>query len=151
MEESIHEPKKWRKKCVNDDDKNLPQEYANNEISTSNLTGYPGDLKFPGRCGRFYTNLSSSWRPIFGIWSVNWLTWLFMTRMEVPRSTVTCTRELERRQTARQVEPGGMEELWWEGFNFINSKILITNISAFSGREGRLARSRGLCVYSREC
>ena len=32
--------------------------------------------------------------------------------------TVTWTRELERRQTARQVEPGGMEELWWEGSNF---------------------------------
>ena len=24
--------------------------------STSNLTGYPGDLKFPGRCDRFYPN-----------------------------------------------------------------------------------------------
>ena len=59
--------------------------------------------------------------------------------MEVPRSTVTWTRELERRRTARQVEPGGMEELWWEGSDFINIKILISNISAFSGREGRLA------------
>ena len=118
--------------------------------STSNFTGYPGDLKFPGRCGRFYTNFSSIWRPRFGIWSGNWLT-LFVTRMEVPRSTVTWTRELERRQTARQVEPGGMEELWWEGSNLFNIKILISNISAFSGREGRLARSRGLCVYSRDC
>ena len=35
----------------------------------------------------------------------------------------------------------GMEELWWEGSDFINIKILISNISAFSGREGRLARS----------
>ena len=25
----------------------------------------------------FYTNFSSIWRPRFGIWSVNWLTWLF--------------------------------------------------------------------------
>ena len=49
---------------------------------------------------------------------------MFVTRMEVPRSTVTWTRELERRQTARQVEPGGMEELWWEGPIFINIKIL---------------------------
>ena len=24
--------------------------------STSNITGYPGDLKFPGRCDRFYPN-----------------------------------------------------------------------------------------------
>ena len=23
---------------------------------TSNLTGYPGDIKFPGRCDRFYPN-----------------------------------------------------------------------------------------------
>ena len=66
---------------------------------------------------------------------------LQLYRMEVPRSTVTWTRELERRQTARQVEPGGMEELWWEGSNLFNIKILISNISAFSGREGRLARS----------
>ena len=28
--------------------------------STSNHTGYPGDLKFPGRCDRFYPNI-----PIF--------------------------------------------------------------------------------------
>ena len=34
--------------------------------------------------------------------------------MEVPRSTVTWTRELERRRTARQVEPGGLEEIWSE-------------------------------------
>ena len=33
--------------------------------------------------------------------------------------TVTYMRELERRLTARQVEPGGLEELWREGvFNF---------------------------------
>ena len=69
--------------------------------STSNLTGYPGDLMFPGR-------------------------------KEVPRSTVTWTRELERRQTARQVEPGGMEELWWEGSYFINIKIVISSILTFS-------------------
>ena len=69
--------------------------------STSNLTGYPGDLKFPGR-------------------------------MEVPRSTVTWTRELERRQTARQAEPGGMGELWCEGSIFINIKIVISSILTFS-------------------
>ena len=40
-----------------------------------------------------------------------------VTRMEVPRSTVTWNRELERRQAARQVEPGGKEELWSEGFH----------------------------------
>ena len=71
--------------------------------------------------------------------------------MEVPRLKATQTRELERRQAARQVEPGGMEELWWEGSNYINIKIFISNIFAFSGREGRLARSQGLYVYSREC
>ena len=74
-----------------------------------------------------------------------------VTRMEVPRSTVTWNRELERRQAARQVEPGGMEELWWEGTDFINIKIFISNIFAFSGREGHLARSQGPYVYSREC
>ena len=47
----------------------------------------------------------------FGIWSVNWLTCLFVTREEVPCLTVTWTRELERRRTARQVEPGGLEEV----------------------------------------
>ena len=34
--------------------------------------------------------------------------------------------------TARQVEPGGLEELWWEVYKFINIKILISSISAFS-------------------
>ena len=81
------------------------------------MTGYPGDLKFPGR-------------------------------MEVPRSTVTWNRELERRQAARQVEPRGMEELWSEGSVFINIKISISNIFAFSGCEGHLARSLGLYIYS---
>ena len=57
--------------------------------STSNLTGYPGDLKFPGRCDRFETNFSSIWGPRFDthrhIWSLNWLTFfLFVTREEVP-------------------------------------------------------------------
>ena len=42
------------------------------------------------------------------VWSLNWMTSLFVTRMEVPRSTVTWTRELGRRRTARQVEPGGL-------------------------------------------
>ena len=37
-----------------------------------------------------------------------------MTREEVPCLTVTWTRELERRRTARQVEPGGLEEIWSE-------------------------------------
>ena len=32
LEEFIHEPKKWRKKCVNDDDKKLRQEYEYHEI-----------------------------------------------------------------------------------------------------------------------
>ena len=39
--------------------------------------------------------------------------------------TVTWARELERRQKARQAEPGGLEELWWEGSIFINIKIVI--------------------------
>ena len=49
---------------------------------------------------------------------------------------------------ARQVEPGGMEELWSEGSVFINIKISISNIFAFSGCEGHLARSLGLYIYS---
>lgn len=44
----------------------------------------------------------------------------------------------------------GMEELWWEGTDFIKIKIFISNIFAFSGREGHLARSQGLYGYSRE-
>ena len=42
--------------------------------STSNLTGYPGDLKFPGRCDRFETNFSSNWRPRFATYglSIGW-------------------------------------------------------------------------------
>ena len=52
--------------------------------------------------------------------------------MEVPRSTVTWTKELERRQTARQAEPGGMGELWCEGSIFINIKIVISSILTFS-------------------
>ena len=43
--------------------------------STSNFTGYPGDLKC--RCDRFYPNFYSIWRPRFGIWSANWLTCLW--------------------------------------------------------------------------
>ena len=39
--------------------------------------------------------------------------------------TVTWARELERRQKARQAEPGGLEELWLEGDYFINIKIVI--------------------------
>ena len=46
--------------------------------------------------------------------------------------TVTYMRELERRLTARQVEPGGLEELWWEGSIFINIKIVISSILTFS-------------------
>ena len=60
--------------------------------------------------------------------------------MEVPRSKVTKIRELERRRIARQVEPGGMEELWLEGSD-LDIKIFMSNISAFSGRGGRLASS----------
>ena len=67
--------------------------------------------------------LSKSWRPRFGIWFVNWLTCIFVTRMEVPRLKVNETRELERRRAARQVEPRGMEELWSEGSVFINTRF----------------------------
>ena len=62
--------------------------------------------------------------------------------------TVTWARELERRQTARQAEPGGLEELWWEGSNSINNKIVISSIVTFRRREGLLARCQGLCVFS---
>ena len=101
---------------------------ASNQPTNPNLTGYPGDLKFPGRCDRFETNFSSNWRPrlatkICYVWSLNWMTSLFVTRMEVPRSTVTWTRELGRRRTARQVEPGGLEELWWEEFQFLQESL----------------------------
>ena len=27
---------------------------ASNQPTNPNLTGYPGDLKFPGRCGRYF-------------------------------------------------------------------------------------------------
>ena len=71
---------------------------------------------------------------------------LQLYRMEVPRSTVTWTKELERRQTARQAEPGGMEEMWWEGYIFINNKIVIASILTFSEAWGTLDQmSRTLC------
>ena len=38
---------------------------------------------------------------------------------------VTCARELERRQTARQAEPGGGGGVVGEGVLFINIKIVI--------------------------
>ena len=75
----------------------------------------------------------------------------FVTRMEVPRLKVTETRELERRRAARQVEPGGMEELWWEGYIFINIKIVIASILTFSEAWGTLDQmSRTLC-FQLEC
>ena len=46
------------------------------------------------------------------------MTFLFMTREEVPRSTVTKMMELVRRHTAQQVELGVLEVLWGEGINF---------------------------------
>ena len=56
------------------------------------ITGYPGDLKFPGRCDRHLFQFSSNWRPRCGTWSGSCLTFLFVTRMEVPRLTVSSTR-----------------------------------------------------------
>ena len=53
------------------------------------------------------------------------MTFLFITREEVPRLTVTWTRDLERRHTARQVEPGGTEAMWREGSNFLSKWIAI--------------------------
>ena len=72
--------------------------------------------------------------------------------MEVPRSTVTWTRELERRRAAQQVEPGGEGGVVVGGVQFFHQhQDFDSNISAFSGCEGRLARSLGLCIHSREC
>ena len=51
--------------------------------------------------------------------------YLFMTREEVPLLDSDRNWELERRRIARQAEPGGLEELWGEGFIFINIKIVI--------------------------
>ena len=53
--------------------------------------------------------------------------------MEVPRSTVTWTRELERRQTARQAEPGGSEEMWGGGVSIFTRKFEDGNRSLFFG------------------
>ena len=69
--------------------------------STSNSTGYPGDLKFPGRCGDIYSNQSQD------VELSNMFTSFFLTREEVPRLTVTWTRELERRQKPGRWSPGG--------------------------------------------
>ena len=55
------------------------------------ITGYPGDLKFPGRCDRHLFQFSSNWRPRCGTWSGSCLTFLFVTRMEVPHLTVPST------------------------------------------------------------
>ena len=51
------------------------------------------------------------------------MTFLFMTREEVPRSSVTKMRELVRRQKAQQVELGGLEELRGEGSIFAARSI----------------------------
>ena len=57
-----------------------------------------------------------------------------MTREEVPLLDSDRNWELERRRIARQVEPGGLEELWREGGrgDFISIKIMISSMSAFS-------------------
>ena len=102
--------------------------------SISNHTGYPGDLKFPGRCDRFYPNI-----PIFlqfddqdmALGLQKFADQNLVTRMEVPRSTVTWNRELERRQAARQVEPGGEGGVVVGGFS--STSRFDSNISAFSG------------------
>ena len=43
----------------------------------------------------------------------------------------------------------GLEELWWEGFNFHQDQDFDSNTPAFSGREGLFARCLGLCAHSR--
>ena len=77
--------------------------------ATSHHTGYPGDLKFPGRCDRFYTiflfHLATK------IWQlVCQLADVFVCDQDggPPRLPVTCFGELERRQTAQQAELGGV-------------------------------------------
>ena len=106
--------------------------------STSNSTGYPGDLKFPGRCDCFGTNF---------LRIADKLPEPFVcdqgggTPLD---SDLDQFRELERRRTAQQAELGGLEELWGEGSIFINVEIVDQSISTFSGLKGLIARSFGL-------
>ena len=68
---------------------------------TQNPTGYPGDLKFPGRCDCYLLQFkprSDTWQ-FFNI--------SFVTREEVPMLDSDLERKLERRLKTRQVEPMG--------------------------------------------
>ena len=62
---------------------------ASNQPTNPNLTGYPGDLKFPGRCDRFETNSSSNFQLTIGDQKYTHClsigSALFVTREEVPR------------------------------------------------------------------
>ena len=50
--------------------------------STSNLTGYPGDLKFPGRCDSFYPNFLQFGNQDLGFClSIGWQTCIFVTSL----------------------------------------------------------------------
>ena len=105
--------------------------------SISNLTGYPGDLKFPGRCDRFYTNFSLQVGhqdlPRFAIWCINRLTYLFVTRMEVPplASDLFWGAGEEANSPAGGARgDGGVRGC--EGSIFINIKIVISSILTFS-------------------
>ena len=65
-----------------------------------------------------------------------------MTREEVPRSTVTETRELERRQKAQQVEPGELEELWGGRDLFFQQEVFQFD----AARSGSAATPSSICL-----
>ena len=89
-----------------------PQPEAN-----SHLAGYPGDLKFPGRCDCFGTNF---------LQIADKLPEPFVcdqgggTPLDSYRDQVT-----GEEAKARQVEPGGKEEMWFRGSNFPARRIAI--------------------------
>ena len=119
--------------------------------STSKLYRLPGRPHVPGQVRPFLNQFSSIWRPRFDSRSVNWLTFLFMTREEAP----PLDSDLDQGAGKEANSPAGGARGGWRRCGvrvliFFDIKILNSNISAFSGREGRLARSLGLCVYSRE-
>ena len=74
--------------------------------NTPNSTGYPGNLKFLGRCDCFmsiYPTIfeTKMWRLFVG-----------------PPLASDLDQGAGEEVNARQVEPGGMEELWSEGSIF---------------------------------
>ena len=125
------------------------------------FTGYPGDLKFPGRCDSFYTNFT----PIFlqfgdhlkiKIWHlVSQMDNLFVCDQGGGPPAWQWPWHLKGAGEEVNCPAGGARGGWrscgGEVSNFTKNKNFNSNTLAFSECEGRLARSHGLGIYSHEC